>query len=106
MPAGEVSCCIADAAQVEPQSFVPGALFSAPLIAIGTSAHRTAQVPTVSHPKMSNPVVFFDINADGQPLGRIEMTVSRLRFTGCWRIVGDRVLLLIWTVLMCHESPP
>ena len=28
--------------------------------------------------KMSNPVVFFDITADGAPLGRIEMTVSRL----------------------------
>ena len=27
---------------------------------------------------MSNPVVFFDITADGAPLGRIEMTVSRL----------------------------
>lgn len=26
--------------------------------------------------KMSNPVVFFDITADGAPLGRIEMTVS------------------------------
>jgi hypothetical protein len=24
---------------------------------------------------MSNPVVFFDITADGAPLGRIEMTV-------------------------------
>lgn len=28
--------------------------------------------------KMSNPIVFFDITADGAPLGRIEMTVSRL----------------------------
>ena len=24
---------------------------------------------------MSNPVVFFDVTADGKPLGRIEMTV-------------------------------
>ena len=28
---------------------------------------------------MSNPIVFFDITADGAPLGRIEMTVSRWR---------------------------
>ena len=31
--------------------------------------------------KMPNPVVFFDITADGAPLGRIEMTVSCC----CWR---------------------
>ena len=38
-----------------------------------TTAYQ--KLSTSSPATMSNPVVFFDITADGAPLGRIEMTV-------------------------------
>jgi hypothetical protein len=48
---------------------------------------KSALDPSSNLPSLgSNPVVFFDVEADGAPLGRIEMTVSacfgRLALTG------------------------